>query len=297
MANNAGVRQRKNTAAVVVSIIELLAMLGMYLTLGITVGMQAARESGWIREAPEAEQRLDYSSDMPGDYAAEDFEGFVAEEDVSVAAEPEPVPEPVYCLTCGAQLEDVNATVCLVCGTDPYAESVEELTVTMLTAAQARERLAQLGLERLTVDGTWESSVVDQQGTHNNSASALVDNDLETSWQEGVDGDGLGESVMLDFGHEVQVQMVEMYLGNWRTDEWFYKNNVPSEVDLYCYGAADDTFETVTVYNEHYDRTTCWVEFSRPVPLQYLELYINQVYKGSKYDDTCIAEIVVYGVD
>lgn len=281
MGMNTGVRQRKNTAAMVISILELIALLSVYLITGVMIGLQVAQDKSFhsnVTNEPQIE--YEYNQEEPK-----------SEEEPYVEAQP----DPVYCLSCGALQDNDAAEICPVCGENPYAEPVAELTVKVLSDAEADARLAELGLKRLHVADTWESSIVEQKGTHNNSASAMVDGDLETSWQEGADGDGLGESAMLDFGREVEVQMVEMYLGNWRSDDWFYRNNVPSEVDLYCYGAQDGTFETITVANENYGRTVCWVEFSHPIPLRYLEVYINEVYQGNQYDDTCIAEIVVYG--
>lgn len=281
MGMNTGVRQRKNTAAMVISILELIALLSVYLIIGVMMGLRVAQDKSFHANATNEPQiEYEYNQEEPK-----------LEEEPYVEAQP----DPVYCLSCGALQDDGTAEICPVCGENPYVEPMAELTVKVLSDAEADARLAELGLKCLYVVDTWESSIVEQKGTHNNSASAMVDGDLETSWQEGADGDGLGESAMLDFGREVEVQMVEMYLGNWRSDDWFYRNNVPSEVDLYCYGAQDGTFETITVANEKYDRTVCWVEFSHPVPLRYLEVYINEVYRGNQYDDTCIAEIVVYG--
>ena len=39
------------------------------------------------------------------------------------------------------------------------------------------------------------------------------------------------------------------------------------------------------------------IELSRPVTARYVRIEIVDVYPGSKYDDTCIAEILVCGFE
>ena len=296
-------RRKKNTIALVVTIIELIAILGMYLTIGLTLGLEIAREAGWIEPKKQAaedtylsDEQLQDWLDENGDvweyeYPAEDSPS----EDVTVTPEPE---EEYYCPHCGAVLWDEYAAYCDECGLDPNAPAPTpepELFAEQVSASELERRVLESGYGQIYAQSTWESSIVDQKGTHNNSASALVDGNLETSWQEGVSGDGLGESVMLDFGREVEITGIEMYLGNHRTDEWFYKNNVPERVTVLCYGASDGSYEEIIVYKESHQRGATCVSFNRPVYAQYVEIVINSVYKGSKYDDTCIAEIMVYG--
>ena len=47
---------------------------------------------------------------------------------------------------------------------------------------------------KLTVSNASATSVIDQEG-HDNSPAMMLDGKLETSWQEGVDGPGIGEQV------------------------------------------------------------------------------------------------------
>ena len=41
-------KQKKNTVALVITIIELVAILGVYLSIGTAMGLSLAREQGWI---------------------------------------------------------------------------------------------------------------------------------------------------------------------------------------------------------------------------------------------------------
>ena len=44
-----------------------------------------------------------------------------------------------------------------------------------------------------------------------------------------------------------------------------------------------------------YDREEHWVAFSEPVLCDSITFTVKDIYGGSVYDDTCIAEIMVYG--
>ena len=147
----------------------------------------------------------------------------------------------------------------------------------------------------LPVFNTWESSIVTQSGTHDNSAYAVVDGNTDTSWQEGVDGDGLGEYITLDLGEEMQVQFLEAWLGNWRSDDWYNRNNVPAELYIQFYDNAGGYVDDTLCFPK--EKKKFGIELSRPVTARYVRIKIVDVYPGSKYDDTCIAEIRVCGYE
>lgn len=348
-----GYRQKKSTAALVVSIIELVAVLGLFLGLGISVAVGAAKGSSML-DGFAAEDGLnlnlqdeDWLSGLLGE--GSDAEEVPFDQDGSFGtgtALPEDGSDPIYCPHCGWELYDETVTVCDGCGLDPnvpaedqrfycahcgsmqmknsgsdwcsvcgydyddpqdvahctncgvvlsdlYADHCDtcgyvfeiapaaamNAEASQVSKSEMQSVIAEKGYAPLYVYGTWESSIVDQKGTHNNSASALVDGDLETSWQEGVSGDGLGESVTLDFGGDVEMQCIEMYLGNHRTDEWFYKNNVPQQVTVVLYGAEDGFYQTFTVNKETYERGATCVMLNMPVKVRYMDVVIDSVYK------------------
>lgn len=283
------IRQRKHTAATVVTILELAAILGLYLTVGLSTGLQLAREKGWLPE----EQHIPVQTGAPISTPA-------VQPGETAPVAPEATPEPTLCPGCGAVLADPAAQFCSACGVDlwnfsaqPEPEEPTELSV--LDAATVDAKIASGEIDALPVYDAWESSIVTQSGTHDNSADAAVDGNTDTSWQEGVDGDGLGEYIMLDLGRERQVQYLKAWLGNWRSDDWYNRNNVPAQL---C----------ITFYDEDWNCESCMISFpkekrpfgialSRPVSAQYVCIEIVDVYSGSKYDDTCIAEILVCGAE
>ncbi len=200
---------------------------------------------------------------------------------------PEEVVPVVACIQCGATMPG-DAQFCPYCGWDqmvPIEAEPEEITATLCDGAPELDGLT---AAELWVSGTDQSSVVTQSGNHDNTAGVLVDGNLETSWQEGVDGDGIDEWVSVDLTYPGYVTYLRLYLGNWRSAEWYEKNNVPKVLEI----ALDDQTFTVEF---PYDRVEHWVAFSEPVPCSTVRLTVKDVYAGSQYDDTCIAEMMIYG--
>lgn len=131
------------------------------------------------------------------------------------------------------------------------------------------------------------SSVVDQAG-YDNSALVAVDGLLETSWQEGVSGNGEGQYLEVYLDSEQPVKYLVLYLGNWRSVDWFYDNNRPKSLTIQI-GDYTTTQEFPDGQIIH-----C-IELSQPVPASMARLTINSVYGGRDWQDTCIAEVIAYG--
>ncbi len=142
---------------------------------------------------------------------------------------------------------------------------------------------------KLSVAEASASSVIRQEGT-DNSASKAVDGSERTSWQEGVDGDGIGESLNLTLEKPYKVKYMSFQLGNWNSQEYYDKNNRPKEVEI----TVGDVTQSVTFPD---GKVEYWIELSEECPASEIELVIRSVYEGSKWDDTCIAEIGIYGRD
>lgn len=140
---------------------------------------------------------------------------------------------------------------------------------------------------KLPVKDASASSVISQEGT-DNSAVKAVDGNEKTSWQEGVSGDGIGESLHLTLEKEYYVKYMSFQLGNWNSREYYDGNNRPKELEI-TVGGVTQLITFPDGKNEY------WVEFSKDCPAKEAEIVIRSVYEGSQWDDTCIAEIGIYG--
>ncbi|NCB92266.1 MAG: zinc ribbon domain-containing protein [Clostridia bacterium] len=133
------------------------------------------------------------------------------------------------------------------------------------------------------------SSSLFQEGADSpNDVWKVLDGVSETTWQDGVDGDGIGESLWFQFGEEKKIKYLSFRLGNWKTKEYAVGNNRPKTLDI-TIGDFGCEVEFPKEQREY------WLELSEPFPASEIEIVIEEVYKGTSWDDTCIAEIGMYG--
>ena len=88
----------------------------------------------------------------------------------------------------------------------------------------------------------------------------LFDDRDDTTWQEGVDGYGIGERVDFNFGDNnyYKVKYMGFKMGNWKNDKYYVGNAKPRTL------------------------TNC------------MSITIDDVYAGTSWEDTCITEILLY---
>lgn len=143
--------------------------------------------------------------------------------------------------------------------------------------------------EALPAKSAEATSVIRQEGV-DNSAGKLIDGSEKTSWQEGEDGPGTGETVTLTLDSDSMVRYLSFKLGNWHGERYYKGNNRPRELKI-TVGDVSETIEFPDVQKEQ------WVELSEPVNTSEISLMIVSVYEGNEWDDTCIAEVGVYGAE
>ncbi len=132
------------------------------------------------------------------------------------------------------------------------------------------------------------STVVQQDRTIDNSGWSAFDGQIETSWQEGVAGGGIGEYIYGGFDRTYQVRVINLLLGNHRSDDWYIKNNTPKTVLINMGGK---TFQA----SFPQEKTEFSLVFSQPIEAGDIKITIDDVHKGTDYADTIIAEVNIYG--
>lgn len=131
------------------------------------------------------------------------------------------------------------------------------------------------------------SSVVSQAG-YDNSALVAFDGKDETSWQEGVDGYGIGEYLTAYFQGTHDIKYIALKLGNWRSDDYYYQNCRPKTFTI----QVSDFTAQITVPDE---KKEFFVELNEEYPAEAIRITIDDVYPGYQWEDTCIAEVKIYG--
>lgn len=128
-----------------------------------------------------------------------------------------------------------------------------------------------------------DSVLVSSKGKRH-EAGYMVDGDIATSWQEGEEGAGEGVSFTAIFEDRVKVDYVVIYNGNHKSKKLYAYNNRIHSLNIIVDGQIAnvelaDTMNPQIIRLEG-DETVSEMKFE-----------IISVYNGSKYNDTCVAEV------
>ncbi len=111
------------------------------------------------------------------------------------------------------------------------------------------------------------------------------------SWVEGVKGPGIGETIFINFKAPVKVSY--LYIKNGFGDpKWYSANNRVKELLVESTGRISDNFESKKFTFTLKDTGDLQkIDLPRKVLCRGFKFTIRSVYRGSKFDDTCISEI------
>ena len=169
----------------------------------------------------------------------------------------------------------------------PAAE--EDKVTASIVDSSRQAQIDLLGYSQVSVASADATSTISQAGI-DNTPHVLYDGSKDSSWQDGVDGPGIGESVTYHLDQVYKIRFLVLRLGNWySSDDNYTMNNRPKTMTF----KIGDQSVQVTFPDEK--KEFC-VELSKDVEASEIQMIIDAVYSGSAYDDTCINEVDVYGV-
>ncbi len=144
------------------------------------------------------------------------------------------------------------------------------------------------GLETIPVKNISASSELIGTSGKAYSADYIIDNDIQTSWQEGEDGDGSGSTIDFDFDGKKKVGVIELYIGKQVSKEDYEKNNRPKKITFQF-----DKDKVEVELSDYYGSQS--IVFSEQITTRKAKVIIDEVYQGTKYNDTNIGEIRFWG--
>ena len=126
--------------------------------------------------------------------------------------------------------------------------------------------------------------------------SYIDDGDLDTAWNEGVDGSGAGEYLELAFPAGTKLTGGIIYPGFYSTEELFYQNNAPALLEISSGGTAVtvDMGSSAQTWQAGFTGFDFRLE-PEIVSDGTVRVTIREIRKGNTYDDTCISELHFYG--
>jgi len=114
-----------------------------------------------------------------------------------------------------------------------------------------------------------------------------VDGDINTCWQDGVEGFAEGTVFNFYFNEPKDIRYIRIRAGRADKDEKFYENGRPQYISINVGGQSWQLFlEDMNAYQ--------LVELTNVSDVDSVQLVIDTVYEGSKWEDTCISEVEFY---
>lgn len=141
--------------------------------------------------------------------------------------------------------------------------------------------------EKLTASAS--SELKEETTTH--YAGNVLDKDLGTAWAEGVNGVGRNEWIKLETTDRsnMDVSAIQFSMGYHKNNQALQNNGWPYKVHIETEGGYSQTAE-------FYDYTDI-VVLDQAVTTSWIKITILEASTGKKYDDTCISEISLLGID
>lgn len=158
------------------------------------------------------------------------------------------------------------------------------------TARNVELKVRDFGAVKLQYRSAANITASSQLYEHNRPADAykaenVIDGKAATAWAEGVEGPGIGEWLKFGLDEPRKVKAVRIVTGYPKTAQIFKNNNRVRQIKI---SFSDGRFQM----NELKDvQEVQRILIDRDTPTKYIKLEIMDVYKGARFDDTCIAEV------
>lgn len=131
-----------------------------------------------------------------------------------------------------------------------------------------------------------ESTLVNADGNEY-SADNMIDGNNKTSWQEGDDGFGEGNTISLVLSEKANIRYLVIYNGNQSKDGSYKRNNRLKKIKIVANNQSCD----VELQDTKLPQV---IQLSGLDSIKSLAIDICSVYEGSEFDDTCVSEIQCY---
>ena len=145
-------------------------------------------------------------------------------------------------------------------------------------------------LRKLNVINQESTSILTDSFKKDYGPHQVLDGYKSTVWAEGVEGPGYGESITLYLDSVHTVKQLKIVNGLINSSDGYYKNNRVASIII---SFPDGTSQIANLSDDNTGYQV--INLSQSVETSCITLTIDSVYSGYKYDDTCIAEVVVLG--
>lgn len=128
-------------------------------------------------------------------------------------------------------------------------------------------------------------SSADNEDGYNHSGALTTDGDTKTCWAEGVPGLGINENITYYFNGNYKVSGLNIWTGHQKSEDLFYKNARPTAIRVTGSDGSSVVYQLTDTMGMQR------VTFNQPITANSIKLVVEKVAPGTKYEDTCIAEV------
>ena len=128
-------------------------------------------------------------------------------------------------------------------------------------------------------------SSADHEGNYIHSASLAIDGNIQSCWSEGAPEWGLGEFITIYFDGTYKVSGMNIWTGHQKSLELFRQNGRPVAVRVIGSDGSNEQYYLEDRFGMQR------VIFRYPINVQSIRITVEGISPGSKYKDTCIAEV------
>ncbi|MBN1411380.1 MAG: hypothetical protein JW969_11095 [Spirochaetales bacterium] len=115
----------------------------------------------------------------------------------------------------------------------------------------------------------------------------LFDGDPRSTWVEGNDGDGFGEDIVVTFNTEVMIDAIEVMPGYF-INNFYDENNKVKTLRVIADGMEADKLGFAEKMEPQ------MVKLKSALSAKKIKFVIEEIYRGTKWHDTCISEIAFW---
>lgn len=265
-----GGRKNKNPLIIIIAVVAIVASVGG----AAFFALRSRAKDETIQKVADSSDYSIGNTDVSGsDTEAESVEkdaeeSPVTEEEVAVTPEPTATPKPT--------------------STPKPTPTPDAYPASAITASLVSESSVDFSsIYEAYIESASATSEIKQASGVSNDPLLAFDNNTDTNWEEGVDGSGIGESITANFKYENEkVRCIALKLGNWKSGKYYYGNNRPSKLTI-----------TLDDLSFQMDFPDSWEEFyvmlNHPFKASSIQVRIDDVHKGTSWDDTCITDVRV----
>ena len=164
----------------------------------------------------------------------------------------------------------------------PKTDSNSLQTQNVITAEIVNDDV--MGCKNVNVASISADSVLVSSSGKSYEAENMLDGDETTSWQEGIDGAGEGQTITVEFDADPQVDYIVIYNGNHESEKSYLNNNRICSMIISVDGQESEV-ELADSIDPQIIRLNGAQEVSQ------IQFKILSVYNGNEYNDTCVAEL------